>query len=225
MHSVIDRLVEVIAGAQGISVPAGHLGSRRPASGSDLPAVSVSLILETEKSPALGRFVRSGDILARSSSVVEVKASPDTFSASLKSLRISPLPLRKNPSSTKREFAADDLQIRNVTDPANPMQYLMTGNPVRKDEFKLDVVRAQIEFGAAQTEGEKLELTHWTVAWRDEIRADRFIGSMALDIWANSFSQADGIARNLQEVLRSGRALLRENGFSTPTRPRTFCVR
>src|SRR6266545_3373810 len=171
MHLVIDRLVEVIVGAQGISVPAGNLGSRRPSSGSDIPAVSVSLTLETERSPAIGRFIRSGDSLARSSSVIEVKASPDTFSAGLKSLRISPLPLRKNPSSTKSEF------------------------------------------GAAQTEGEKLELTHWTVTWRDEILADRFIGSMALEIWANSFNQADGIARNLQDVLRSSRALLREKGF------------
>ena len=213
MHLVIDRLVEVIAGAGGISAPAGNLGSRRPSSGSDIPAVSVSLTLETEKSPAIGRFIRSGDSLAMSSSVIEVKASPDTFSAGLKSLRISPLPLRKNPSSTKREFAADDLQVRNVTDPANPAPYLMTGNPVRKDEFKLDVARAQIEFGAAQTEGEKLELTHWTVTWRDEILADRFIGSMELEIWANSFNQADGIARNLQDVLRSSRALLREKGF------------
>jgi len=34
-----------------------------------------------------------------------------------------------------------------------------------------------------------------------------------LEIWANSFNQADGIARNLQDVLRSSRALLREKGF------------
>jgi hypothetical protein len=213
MHLVIDRLVEVISAARGASLPAGNLGSRRPSSGSDVPAVSVALTLETEKGPAIGRFIRSGDGPARSSSVIEVKASEDTFSANLKSMRISPLPLRKNPASARKEFTEDDLQIRNVTDLSNPARYRMAAAPTRKEEFKLDVARARIEFGAAQTEGEKLEMIHWTVTWRDEILADRFIGLMALEVWATSFNQADGIARNLQDVLRSNRVLLREKGF------------
>jgi len=213
MHLVIDRLIEVVTATGGISVPAGNLGPKRPSSGDEIPAVSASLTLETEKSPALGRFVRSGDSPTKSTSVVEVKASLETFSVGLKSLRISPLPLRKNPASARKEFAADDLQIRNVTNPANPAQYLMTENPLRKEEFRVDAARAVVVFGAAQTEGEKLEVTHWTVAWRDEILADRFIGLMALEMWANSFNEVDGITRKLQEALRSNRVLLRAKGF------------
>jgi hypothetical protein len=216
MHSVIDRLVEILSAANEVSVPVSNLGSKRPSAGNDLPAVSISLGLDPEKSPAIGRYIRSGDSPARSSAIIEVKSMPDAveaFSADLKSLRISPLPLRRNPASVGREFSEDDLQVRNVTDPANSIGYQMVSSPARKEEFKLDVTSARIEFGAAQTPGEKLEITHWTVTWRDEILADRFIGSMTLEIWAHSFNQTEGIARSLQRVIKSHRPLLREKGF------------
>jgi hypothetical protein len=213
MHQVIDKLVEVFTTAPGLSVPAGQIGLKKPANGSELPAVSVALTLEVEKSQAPGRFIRSGDGLAKSRSVVEVNPTEGTFSPGLKSLRIAPLPLRKNPASTGRAFSENDLQISNVTNPANPVPYRLIANPTRKDEFKLDAVQALVEFGSVQTMGERLEIVHWTVVWRDEIRCDRYIGSMALEVWANNFNQVDQVARGIHDVMRAKHALLREKGF------------
>jgi hypothetical protein len=213
MYRVIDRLVEALSLVGGINVLVTKLGAKKPSGGNDLPAIAISLLLETANGAALNRFARSGDSVTRSRSVLDVKASSDSFSTNLKSLRIMPLPLKRNPASTKREFSQEDLQIHNVTDLANPISYRMVAAPTGRDEFKVDVVRAQIEFGAAQQEGEQLELTHWTMIWRDEIRLDRFIGSLTMDAWAASFDQTDAIVRKLQEVLRTEGALLREKGF------------
>jgi hypothetical protein len=213
MHQVSDKLVEVLTSAPGLSVPAGHIGLKKPANGSELPAVSVALALEEERSQAPGRFIRSGNGLAESRSVVEVKPSESTFFPGLKSLRIAPLPLRKNPSSAGRGFSDNDLHVVNVTNPANPVPYRLVANPMRKEEFKLDAAQARLEFGTAQTMGEVLEIVHWTVVWRDEIRCDRYIGSLALEVWANNFSQVDQVSRGIHDVVRAKRVLLREKGF------------
>ncbi|MCI0486804.1 MAG: hypothetical protein L0229_09410 [Blastocatellia bacterium] len=213
MNLVVDKLVEVLSSPPGIGLSTDRLGSRRPAGTGDIPAISISLTLEKRKGAAIARFIRSGDSLAKSTNIIEVRPSPTTFSDDLKSLRIWPLPLKRNPSSTSKVFTGTDVQIRNVTVPASPIEYTITAKPAQKDEFRLDPTRAQIYFGAVQTEGEKLELVHWTVTWRDEILGDRYSGSMAIEIWAGSFTQADDLSRKLQDILKSSRARLREKGF------------
>jgi hypothetical protein len=149
----------------------------------------------------------------QNTSVIEVRATSETFSIDLKLLRIEPLPLKKNPSSVERIFTEQDVQIRNVTDLSHPVDYRMVEEPAEKEEYTLDVPRARIIFGKAQTEGEKLEVGHWTVTWRDEILGERYSGSMMLEIWATGFNEADEISRKLQGKLKANPDVLRQKGF------------
>lgn len=213
MNIVIDRMAEVLSAPPGAVLTAGSLGRRRPSGSADVPAVAISLRLDDPGKSGLGRFIRSGDALTRSGRVVEVQASAETFSDDLRTLRISPLPLRRNPLSNAPGFTANDLQIRNVTDPARPAEYRMESDPAARDAFRVDVRRAEIVFGAPQARGEVLEVTHWTVAWRDEILGDRFRGAMVFELWGNSFSEVDGLSRRLQLKLGADRAALRRKGF------------
>lgn len=213
MNLVIDKMSEVLSTAPGAVLVGSNLGRRRPSGSADVPAVVISLRLDDTGKSGLARFVRAGDAPARSGRVVEVQASADTFSADLRRLRISPLPLRRNPSSTAQGFTANDLQVRNVADISRPVEYRMEGEPAARDAFRVDVKRAEIVFGAPQTLGEILEVTHWTVAWRDEILGERFRGEMTFELWANGFSELDGMARRLHSKLSSDRAALRQKGF------------
>ena len=221
MLQVIDKLVEVLTAAPSPVLPAGRLGPVRPSASAEIPAAVISLTLETVSGSGIGRFVRAGDSIVQATNVIEVKATPDTFSTNLKSLRISPLPLKKNPSSTAREFTGNDLRIRNVTNPANPVPYTMAGKPAVRTQYRLDRATAEVIFGEAQVAGEKLEVAHWTVTWRDEILGDSYRGLLAFEIWADSFNHTQDISRRLQERLRSERAVLRDKGF-TSLKPRSL---
>jgi hypothetical protein len=75
------------------------------------------------------------------------------------------------------------------------------------------VASAQIVFGGAQLTGEKLEVVHWTVTWRDDIVGDRYRGMLLLELWASSPSQIGTLARRLQQRLQTQLALLRQKGF------------
>jgi hypothetical protein len=213
MNIVIDKMSEVLSTAPGAVLVASNLGRMRPSGSADVPAVAVSLRLDGEGKSGLGRFVRAGDAPARSGRVVEVQATAESFSGDLRTLRISPLPLRRNPSSTAQGFTGNDLQVRNVTDISRPVVYRMEGEPGARAAFRVDVKRAEIVFGAPQTRGEILEVTHWTVAWRDEILGERYRGVMTFELWANSSAELAGMARRLQLKLSSDRAALRQKGF------------
>ena len=46
-----------------------------------------------------------------------------------------------------------------------------------------------------------------------DVLGDRYRGTLTLDLWANSASELDGVARKLQARLTAPSALLREKGF------------
>lgn len=213
MNIVINKFVEVLSASPEPVLTPNNLGVRRPSNGSEIPAVVLSLIIEDYKGIGMGRLIRSGDTVVKNTSVVEVRSTPETFSSDLKSLRLWPLPLKKNPSSTKREFTDNDVSIRNVTDLSHPIGYRMVDKPTQKEEYKLDVTRAQIIFEEAQIQGEKLEVTHWTVTWRNEVRGERYSGVMNVEIWSDSFNSTDEISRRLQDKLKEGQTVLKQKGF------------
>ena len=210
---VVDKCVEVLASQPDPVLPAANLGAKRPASGADIPAISISLAVDDTRGIGFGRFLRAGDALAQHTAIVDVSATPETFSSDLRSLRIAPLPLKKNPAALQADFTGENVQIRNVTDLGHPLLYRFTPQPTHTAEYRLDVASAQIVFGGAQTAGEKLEVVHWTVTWRDDIVGDRYRGTLLLELWASSPSQIGTLARRLQQRLQSQLALLRQKGF------------
>lgn len=213
MYLVIDRLVEALASGADPLLSADRLGAKKPTSSVEVPAVVISLRLDDAKGAGLGRFVRAGDAIVQSTDVIEVAPTVDTFSANLKVLRIAPLPLKRNPSATSTAFGASDLAIKNVTQLNNQIDYIFTDKPTQPTEYTVKTATAEILFGAPQTLGDKLEVTHWTVTWRDEILGDTFRGQLALEVWANSLNQSRDLSRKLQDKLRAERSLLRGKGF------------
>lgn len=214
MNTVIDRLVEVLAATPEPVLSQNCMGAKEPSSGVEVPAIVMSLIINSYKCNGLGRFIRSGDSIVKNEAIIEIKSSTEKFPADLKSLRLTPLPLKKNPSSQGENYSQDDICVRNVTDPVHPVNYKLTNGPSQKDEYKLDTQNAQIIFGKPQIEGDLLEVIHWTVIWRDEILAKRYGGLMNLEIWANSFNETDEISRRLQNKLSGKRISLKDRGFS-----------
>jgi hypothetical protein len=212
---VVDRLVEALASGGNAILSADRLGSRKPAAGIDVPAIVVEVNFQTAKGAGLGRFVRAGESIVSATSIIEVEATVDTFSPSLKSLRISPLPLKRNPSSTTENFSAADIQIKNVTDLSNPIDYTFVEQPTSRTEYTLNRATAEIVFGSPQIAGEKLEVSHWTVTWRDEILGDKYSGSLSIEVWENSFNLTRDLSRRLQDKLQTDRALLRTKGFQS----------
>jgi hypothetical protein len=173
----------------------------------------LSLIVDDTKGTGFGRFIRSGDVVAQHRAVIEVQVGPTAFDSRLRVLRVAPLPLKRNPAALTEDFSSDDIQIRNVTNPQQPFAYHLSGRPLQKDEFRLDSTTAEIVFGATQTAGEMLEVTHWTVTWRDDITGDRYRGMLNMEVWATGQLQADELARKLQSRLRYDALLLRQKGF------------
>lgn len=213
MNLLIDKLVELLSDPPAVLASAARIGARRPSAPAEVPAIAVSLNLEKGATVGIGRLIRSGESVAQSTSVIEVDAAFENFSGDLKSLRLQPLPLKRNPSSRQKKFTENDIRVRNVTDPANPTDYRLVEKPSRKEEFRIDAPAGQIIFGEPQSEGEKLEVVHWTVVWRDEILGERYSGSMTLEIWANSSSEVEEISRRLQARLRANGDALRRRGF------------
>ena len=214
MYVVVHKLIEVLSQTPDPVFSAGSLGTKIPWVSSDLPAIVISLVVDDETGNGIGRFIRSGNALASTSTVEAVEASNERFLDNFRRLRLHPLPLRKRPSSTEPQFTEDDVQIVNVTDQNNPVSYQVVEQPAALHEFALDATRAEVRFGQAQQLGDQLSVSHWTVTWRDEIRALRYNGTLTLEVWAGSFEAADTIARRLQDRLRTQPSLLREKGFA-----------
>jgi hypothetical protein len=213
MYLVIDRLVEALTSGSDPLLSGDRLGPRKPTASVEVPAVVFGLRLDQAKGAGLGRFVRAGDTIVQSTNIIEVAPSIDTFSANLKTLRIAPLPLKRNPSSTTPKFGSSDISIRNVTQQNNPVDYTLTAQPVQRTDYAVKTATAEVIFGSVQTPGDKLEVSHWTVTWRDEILGDTFRGHIAMEVWANNINQSRELSRKLQDKLRAERALLRAKGF------------
>jgi hypothetical protein len=213
MYLVIDRLVEALTTGSDPLLSADRLGPKKPTASVEVPAVVFSLQLDQAKGAGLGRFVRAGDTIVQSTSIIQVAPSIDTFSENLKTLRIAPLPLKRNPSATTTKFGAGDISIKNVTQLDNQITYTFTDKPALPTEYTVKTATAEIIFGAPQTPNDKLEVTHWTVTWRDEILGDIFRGQIAMEVWANNANQSREVSRKLQDKLKTARTLLRNKGF------------
>ena len=214
MYLVIDRLVEALSAGSAPLLSADRLGPKKPTGSTEVPAVVFSLRLDQAKGAGLGRFVRAGDSIVQSTSIIEVAPSLDTFAGNLKNLRIAPLPLKRNPSSTGGGFSSNDISIKNVTQETNHIDYTFTDKPEQPTEYTVKTATAEIIFGAPQTPGDRLEVSHWTVAWRDEILGDTFRGRLAMELWANTSTQSRELSHRLQDKLKSERLLLRAKGFA-----------
>jgi len=205
MHRIVDEIIEHLSGT-------AVVGTRQPSRADELPRAVLSLSL-TDDGDCLGRFIGSGFRLVQNTAIVEVAPGPEAFATDLRSLQIWPLPLRKDPASRTEDFSEQDLAVANVTDVDHRVGYRMVDEPTRAEEYKLDLHRGRIVFGQPQTPGERIEVVHWTVAWREDIRVERYDGVVLLEIWASNSDQVDEIARRLQDKLQSDRAGLRRRGF------------
>jgi hypothetical protein len=204
MYSVIEKFAEVLSAPPEPILPGNRIGHKRPSTSSDIPMIVVSLTIQDHRTTGLGRVTRSGETLTRTTLLLEVRSTPETFSADLKRLRLQPLPLKKE----------QDVQIKNVTDSIHPTTYRRVDEPNRKDEYAVDATRAEVNFGQAQSGGEKLEVVHWTVSWRDDILGNAYRGMLNVELWSNSLNDLNMMSRKLQDRLNSNRELLRQNGFS-----------
>jgi hypothetical protein len=214
MHAIVDNFAQLVATPPDPVVSAGRVGARMPSTPGDMPALVISLTVDDQRTTGLGRVARSGELVTRASAIVSVSVTPDTFSPDLRHLRLSPLPLRKNPASLDRAFGADDVQVTNVSDAAHPVTYLVARQPAGQREFSIDVAQARLTFGQGQTSGDQLEVVHWTVTWRDDIEGAAYRGLLNLHLWGGTLGDVVTASQKLQERLTSQRVLIRQLGFS-----------
>src|SRR5206468_9630562 len=190
-----------------------RIGLQTPAMAGDLPAIVLS-ITHDERVPAkVNRFARTGDGLVVHTDLFDVSSTNPAFSPSLNSLRVEPLPVRKNPASYEREFGASDLPVRNLTVPRQPVNYRFVQKPTTRDEYTFRTADAHILFGQPQQVSDKLEVTHWTVASREDITVDRFQGEITVELYTATFEQAEALYTAIENKLRRERDLLRQVGF------------
>lgn len=213
MNRIIERLAEILSAPPDPALGSGAVSARQPAAAGDLPAIVISLRIDDVKGIGLGRFVREGHAPVRSTSSIEVRVDQSTFAPGLQTLLVAPLLLVRDPASAGGALSSRDIQIRNITDPASPQEYQLSSNPTRADQFRVYPSRGEIVFGRAQTPGHRLELVHWTLAWREDITADRFSGLLTLEAWASSFGDLDGIVGRTLARLRGSSEALRQRGF------------
>lgn len=201
VSSVIDSMVQLLSAAPDPLLDAARMGDRTPSSAGDVPAIAMSVVVESTRGNGLGSFRKEGHQLTRNTAIVTVQAGPNTFSADLKTLQL-PQPLR-NP---------DDVQVTRVTGPGQPVSYSRTNSPAGVQEFRVDPLRAQVIFGAPQPAGEKLQVTSWTLVFRDDITGERSNGAITLEVWGGSLAEASALSRKLQAKLVDLNGL-RQRGF------------
>jgi len=214
MYTIVENFAQLVGTPPDAVLAVSRVGARKPSTPGDLPAIVVSVTIDDHRTTGLGGVTRSGELITRTTAIVEVSATPDTFSPDLRRLRLSPLPLRKNPTSTDRRFTADDVQVTNVTEAAHPVTYRWSQQPANAQEFSIAGAQALLIFGASQTSGDKLEVVHWTVTWRDDIEGAVYRGVINVDVWAGNLGEVTTASRKLQDRLASQRALMRQLGFS-----------
>jgi hypothetical protein len=214
MSHVLDGIVNLLAAEPGAALPPTRIGDRVPATTGELPSLSVSVTLDLPRGSGLGTFLREGHQLVQNSAVITVSSTPDTFLSDLKTLRILPLPLKRNPASHSLDFSDDDVSVSRSTDPNNPVKYRLMALPAGKEEFSIDVANALIQFGAPQSLGDKLEVVHWTLAFRDDIVVVRHSGLLSLDAWGKDAAETNTLSRAVQQKLAGQRDVLRAQGFA-----------
>jgi hypothetical protein len=214
MYAIVERFAQLVATPPDPVIAASRVGAHTPATQGDLPTIVVSLAIDDQRTTGLGRVTRSGEMITRHSAIVPVQEGPETFSPDLRRLRLSPLPIRKNPASTSRQFSADDLAITNVSDATHPIAYQYLEQPAGPHDYAIDPVHALVNFGGAQTAADTLHVVHWTVTWRDDIEGAAYRGLLNADLWGASIGDVTTLSQKRQDRLVSPRTLMRQLGFS-----------
>ncbi|MDR5748833.1 hypothetical protein QCE73_37270 [Caballeronia sp. LZ029] len=213
IQTIVDKLALSIASMATPAVSADRIGQVEPMSASQLPCLVVSVAVDDFRGTGLSRFARTGDVVTEQSLVLQVTPGANGFSDDLRSLRLSHLPLKKNPASVPGPFGAADLTVQNVT-AAAPAPYSFVPQPAAVDQFSLDERTATLHFGASQPTGAKLQIVHWTMQWHDDIATTRVRGRLFVDVWDIDPVQLDSVSRKLTTGLFQGEAGLRTNGFA-----------
>ena len=213
LRVVVDRLAQALASEPAI-IASGSVSTMQPGVGSDMPAISVTLDLLQIKGRGVGRIVREGHGTTRNvqSTAVQTSASfeTQTFDSGLTRYKLWPLPIRRNPNAPRGSFGQHDIKVTNLT---TGTPYVFSRVPASESEFTLDPETGVLRFGAPQTVGHQLEIEHWTVAWRNDIRAERYQGEMTLDVWGASFATVEDIAGQVIQRLEGPPQLLKTFGF------------
>jgi hypothetical protein len=212
MDMVVAGIAQFLHTAADPAVAAVRVGSATPATSSDLPCVVVSLVIDGTGGNGLGSFVKEGHQLTQNTGIVAVQHGPESFSADLKTLQL-PLPLRK----------PEDVQVGLVTGPNQVKAYRTAASPAAADEFRVDPLRALVIFGAAQPQGQQLQVTSWTTIFRDDIRAARCNGTATLEVWTASAADLAGLSSQLQSKIFDDRTGLRQAGFGV-FKPAALCA-
>ena len=202
MDSVIASLVEFLSSGADPLLGAGRMGSQSPTGPGDVPAVVMSLTVDSTAANGIGSFLREGHQLTRNTAIVAVQAGPDSFSADLKTLPL-PSPLR-NPG---------DVQVGRVQGPSQIVPYRLTATPATVEEFRVDSLNEKVIFGAPQPAGAQLQVSSWTIVFRDDITGARSSGAINLEVWGGSSAELSTLAGKLQTKLYTDRAGLRQSGF------------
>jgi hypothetical protein len=213
MSDVIDGMALFLSSPPNPLQPTAQVGDRMPSTPADLPSVVLSLAIESTRGTGMGAFRREGNQLAQNTTIVDVAASPSTFTLDLKTMRLAALPIRKNPASKNVNFSNDDVSVTRITGPNQPVAYSYSDKPSHVDEFVVDDVGGRIIFGAPQPAGGKLQVVYWTVTFRDDITGGQCNGLITLEVWGGSINDASALARSLQSKLID-RPGLRQHGFS-----------
>ena len=87
--------------------------------------------------------------------------------------------------------------------------------PVPRSLERLQATTGIIGFGSPQTIGHELEVSHWTMTWREDVIAERYRGEMTLIVWGNDYSGVADIARQTAGRLAGSRELLKTAGFDS----------
>lgn len=213
MQIVVDNVAAMLSLPPDPVLPAANIGVKKPATLADIPAICLGLELDGLEHSGIGRLVRSGEAVVKNTALVVVSENSEIFSPDLLSLRLSPVPLRKNPSSSQMGLNAYEVQVTNISDPAQPLSYQLVLMPIRAEEYALDPRRARLVFGRPLTKGDTLEVTHWTVSWRDDILLFRCQGQLSLEIWGLNYAEVNSISHKLQTKLAASPGLWRRQGF------------
>jgi hypothetical protein len=203
MEAIVDAMAAFLSAAPDPLLAAARIADRVPSSAGDLPAIALSVAVESSRGTGLGRFRREGNQLVRNSAIVEIAPSAGGFSADLKMLQLTPLPLRK----------PAEVQVTRLTGANQPGPYRAVDSPAAVNEFMVDSIRARVIFGAAQPAGEKLEVNHWSIDFRNDITGGRSQGALTFDVWGGSAADTAALARKLQAKLEDESAL-RPHGFA-----------
>jgi hypothetical protein len=212
MQQVVDQLAQILSAQPDSVLSLNHIASKRPAVANELPAIAVSLALDIPRAAGFSQVLRSGETRSKQTNVLNVQVAAESFSRDLRRLRVWPLPLRRNPASAGKDWSAIDIEIQNIS--TTPFRYELKQAPSNKNEYRVDANRGEIVFGQPQTSGERLQISYWTLQWKDQIHVMRYSGIVSLEVWADNLAHLEEILRKLEMKLHPYRGAWKANGFS-----------